>query len=377
MDGIMVNKNDELTIKLLHYFITEQGYNPIVLHGVQNEIWLENMQEDYKIVRIVSGYIHNNEQLKNDIFKTKQIVRKIKRRTLSMNINTLSLFLDLGDNVNLNKYSDVNNIEMVLITKESDLSSYKCIVDYFPDIEKQMTFTEKGFELFVKLTSEINKKNEGDAKMAEDIFTPKKPIITEILIGINIFVYILTLIYINPGDLAVYRPSILNGEYYRLLTGAFVHGGVFHLLFNCYALYIIGSQLESFLGKTKFLIIYLFSALTGSLTSILFNVGPSVGASGAIFGLLGSLLYFGYHYRVYLGTVIRSQIIPLIIINLLIGMLPGIDNWAHIGGLIGGALITIALGIKYKSSKFEITNGVLISIMFILFLLYMVFVRGF
>lgn len=377
MDNIVINKNDELVIKLLHYFITEHGYNPIVLHGVQNEIWLENMDEDYKIVRIVSNYIHNDEQFKNDVFKTKQIVKKIKRKTLSMKINTLSLFLNLGDNVNLKEYNEIDNIEIANIKNEKDLSKYQFIIDYFPDIQKQMKFNEKGFELFVKLTGDINKKNEGDAKMAEDVFTPKNPIITKTLIAINVFVFIMTFLYINIEDLAVNRYYILSGEYYRLITGAFVHANIFHLLFNCYALYIIGSQLEGFLGKAKYLIVYLFSALSGSLMSVLFSTGFSVGASGAIFGLMGALLYFGYHYRVYLGTVIRSQIIPLIILNLLIGLMPGIDNWAHIGGLIGGLLITIALGIKYKSTKFEMINGLIITGIFIAFLLYMIFIRGF
>ena len=101
--------------------------------------------------------------------------------------------------------------------------------------------------------------------------------------------------------------------------------------------------------------------------------GFSVGASGAIFGLLGALLYFGYHYRVYLGTVVKSQIIPLIVLNLIIGLMPGIDNWAHIGGLIGGVFATMFVGIKYKSTKFEMINGGVLYLIFIGFLLFMTF----
>ena len=80
MDQIIVTKNDELVMKLLHYFITEKGYNPIILHGAKDEIWLENLNEEYEIVRIVSNYIHNDEQLNTDLFRTKQIVKKIKRK---------------------------------------------------------------------------------------------------------------------------------------------------------------------------------------------------------------------------------------------------------------------------------------------------------
>ena len=143
---------------------------------------------------------------------------------------------------------------------------------------------------------------------------------------------------------------------------------------NMYALYVIGSQIESFMGRTKFLIIYLFSGLMGSLFSITLGSYASVGASGAIFGLLGAMLYFGYHYRVYLGNVLKSQIIPLILLNLLLGfVMNGVDNFAHIGGLIGGALISVGLGVKYKSTTFERVNGFIVTILFTLFILFMFF----
>ena len=98
---MMIDQNDELVMRLLHYFITEKNYNPIVLHGAKNEIWLENLEEDYKIVRIVSNYIHNDEQFDFDIFRTKQIVKRIRKKTFSLNLNTLSIFINLGENVHL------------------------------------------------------------------------------------------------------------------------------------------------------------------------------------------------------------------------------------------------------------------------------------
>ena len=140
-----------------------------------------------------------------------------------------------------------------------------------------------------------------------------------------------------------------------------------------YSLLVLGTQLESFFGKASFLFIYVISGIIGSLFSTLLTNGLSAGASGAIFGLLGAILYFGYHYRVYLGTVIKSQIIPLIVLNLAIGFLnSGIDNWAHIGGLIGGILAATAVGVKYKSSKFEKTNGYIVLGILVAFLAYMI-----
>ena len=382
MEEVRLEKNDELVMKLLHFFITEQGYSPIVLHGAKNEIWLENLDENYQIVRINSNYIHNDEQLNFDLFRTQKIVNKIKKKTMSFNITTLSLFVNLGDNVDIEPYTHSNHLDCAEVNNVKDLKKYEFIMNEFPTITKDTNFKEKGMELFMKITKEIGEKNESDSIKAEEVFKKKTPYLTYFIIAINVLVFFATYLFGKGSQDSLtllrfganYAPLVKNGEYYRLITSAFLHAGIFHLLFNCYALYIVGMQIESFLGKTKFLIVYLFSALTGSLMSVIFNDSICVGASGAIFGLFGALLYFGYHYRIYLGTVIKSQIIPLILFNLALGfVLNGIANSAHIGGLVGGLLITMALGVKYKSSKSEKINGLIISLIYLCFLIYVAF----
>ena len=374
--NVELDDKNLIVMKLLHYFITEKNYNPIILQGAENEIWLENMDEDYKIVRIVSNYIHNKEQFDFDMFKTKRIVKKIKKKTLSLNINTLSIFLSLGDNVDL---SSSKNVDCIMVNEEEDLKNSNIIKNIFPDLSKKLKFSEEGIQLFMKITNDINNHNKTDAEKVNEVFKMKRPYITYALIIINVLLYFIPLLtgsydkLIN--DFCIYAPAIKSGELYRLFTGIFLHGNLLHLAFNCYALYILGMQLESFMGKVKYLIIYLFAGLTGALFSMIFsNYSASIGASGAIFGIMGAIVYFGYHYRVYLGNVIKSQIIPVIVLNLAIGFLSsGIDNFAHIGGLIGGFLITMGLGIKYKSSTSQKINGWVLSIIFLAFTLYMAF----
>ena len=373
MDESLDRKN-LIVMKLLHYFITEKNYNPIILQGAEDEIWLENLESDYKIIRIVSNHIHNEEQLDFDLYKTRHVLKKIKKKTFSIKMNALSIFTDLGDNVEL---KDEHDIDCIYLYDEKDVNKYDFLYQYFPDINKKLTFSEEGLQLFIKITNDINHKNKEDAQKIEEIFKPKKNIITISLVAINIIIY-LAMILFNQYDntinsFAVYGPFIFKyNEYYRLITGTFLHANFVHLILNCYSLYVIGSQIENFMGKWKYLIIYFISAITGSMLSVLLSDGASIGASGAIFGLMGSLLYFGYHYRVYLGNVLKSQIIPLILLNLLIGFItPGIDNFAHIGGLVGGALATVATGVKYKSTKFEMINGWIVLIILLGFLLFM------
>ena len=383
----MLNKIDEVTMKLMHYFITEKGYNPVILQGLQNEIWLENLNSDYKIIRIVSNYIHNNEQLNFDLFRSTRIIKKIKLQTFSFTMNTLNIFVNLGDNVEENKINKTNQMELVSIKNINELNKYDNVLKIFPDIITDTKFDEEGVKLFMKITGDINKKNEENGKRAEEIFGIRKPYITYGIITINIVLYIimLTLSRSGLGEFDVqtllkfganYKPLVLAGEYWRLIASAFLHDGIIHLICNMYALYVIGPQLENFFGKTRFLIIYLFSAIAGNLLSLTFSSAVSVGASGAIFGLFGSLLYFGYYYRVYLGNVLRTQLIPVIMINILFGLVtPGIDNAAHIGGLIGGIFISMGIGVKYKSTKSDMINGMIVSILYLAFLIYMVFFR--
>lgn len=376
---ILMDDKNILVMKLLHYFIIDKNYNPIILQGVENEIWLENLDEDYKVVRIVSSYIHNDEQFNFDMFKTKRIVKKIKKKTLSFNINTLSIFLDLGDNVSQDIHA-IPNVECVKINTEADFKKSDVIKQKFPDLTKKLKYNEKGIALFAKITSDINEHNKKDAKKINAVFKNSFPMITYWLIAVNVILYVIPILFGQYNDLingySVWGPAIREGEYYRLLTGIFLHGGFVHLLFNCYALFVIGAQVENFLGRFKFLVIYLVAGISGALFSMIFGGNyASIGASGAIFGLMGALVYFGYHYRVYLGNVVKSQIIPLIILNLILGFcMTGIDNFAHVGGLIGGTLMSIALGVKDKSSWFERINGWIITIIFLAFAIYMAFV---
>ena len=172
MDGLIVDKQDELVMKLLHYFITEEGYNPIVLHGAKNEIWLENLDNPYKIIRIVTNYIHNDEQLNFDVLRANQIAKKIKKKTFCFKIKTLSIFINLGDNVHIldNEEYKFNNIDCINLKDMEDISKYRFVIDEFPDITRNTKFPEDGFELFAKLSREISEKSGEDAKRQRIFF---------------------------------------------------------------------------------------------------------------------------------------------------------------------------------------------------------------
>ena len=381
MPNVMLNKKDEIIMRLAHYFITEQNYAPIIVNGVKDEIWLQNQDGPYKIIRINPNYIHNDEQMDFDLLKINNIMHQVKKKTISFTMNALNILLDVNDDI---KMVNTKNINSIVIKNLNDIKE-STLTKPFPDIKNKLMLDMNGLDLIVNVTNDINNKTAKENMLYEKTFKNKKIIFTNALILINVLIFIVTFVLsktnLSTYDLinfgASYTPLVKSGEIWRLITAAFLHAGIIHLLVNMYSLYIIGTQVETYIGKYKFLGIYLISAVAGTLMSCIFNPNVvSVGASGAIFGLLGSLLYFGYHYRLYLGSVLKNQIIPIIIVNLALGfMLPGVDNAAHIGGLIGGYLGAMALGVEGKSHKNDMINGAITTIIYLAFLAYIVFFR--
>lgn len=376
--NIKINKKDDIILKILHYFITEEDYKPVIINGLDNEIWLENMENDLKLIRINTNYIHNEEQFKSDIFKVKTIMKSIKRNTLSFKMTTLNLLLDTGDNVSI---SDNKNIETIKIDGLDDFKKNKFVKEFFPKV-KETDFNDKVDPIeFFKLTEDMNQNTMKKEKKLEKIFSPKKPVVTYILIVLNLMVFLYGVLHGNDELINMFGNNyelVQNGEFYRLFTCMFVHADILHILFNMIALYSIGPVVERYYGKSKFLLIYLVSGLLGSIFSGVFMTADSIsiGASGAIFGLLGSICYFTYYYRATLQGILRGSIMPVIIINLVIGFLStSIDLSAHIGGLIGGILISMAIGIGDKHRKSDQINGLVVLILMAAFLIYMMMTK--
>lgn len=184
-------------------------------------------------------------------------------------------------------------------------------------------------------------------------FIPKeKFFITPILIDINIAVYLLMVIYglgivsIGGDDLlkwgADYRPLTTGGQWWRLVTSMFLHGGLMHIVGNMFGLFFVGLYLEPVLGKAKYLFAYMVTGIVGSITSIWWHVATvSVGASGAIFGLFGVFLSL-LLLKVFPEEVKKQMLITTLVLvgyNLVFGLTGGIDNAAHMGGLVSGLLI--------------------------------------
>lgn len=180
------------------------------------------------------------------------------------------------------------------------------------------------------------------------------PVLISLLVIANIAVYlweIATGALVSQGSIiaagALYRDKIFAGEIWRLLSAAFLHGSFSHILGNTIFMYVIGMATEHAFGLAKTAVIYFLAALTGSLLSVALSPGPGVGASGAIFGLMGALATVFYRRRA--DFYLRDRAIGLFvgalaIFQILLGFSnPYIGNWAHLGGFLGGAAAALVL----------------------------------
>ena len=314
------------------------------------------------------------------------MVRKLWR-TISYNKNTLNILLDVNEDLEL---EGTKNIKPVALPDNNLDITNEGILEAFPNINEKLLKDTNGIDLIINVTKDINEKTERENKVYERTFKPKKIVITRLLIMACLIMFAITFAFDGLGAMSSITVLtaeklgansaylVKNGEIWRLFSYMFLHASALHLIANMYSLYLLGTQTETFIGKGKFLIVYIVSGICGGLLSSALggDAHISVGASGAIFGLAGAMLYFGYHYRTYLGIAIKNQILPVILINLFIGfVVKGIDNYCHIGGLIGGILITMALGIDGKSKNYEKINGMICLLLYIGILSYFLFFR--
>jgi rhomboid protease GluP len=153
---------------------------------------------------------------------------------------------------------------------------------------------------------------------------------------------------------ALFRPMVLDGEWWRMISAGFLHGNLMHVGVNSFVLYLLGGQTERVLGSSRFLVLYTAALIGGSFASLNFGHGFSVGASGAVWGLLGAQVALAYGRPPVLPQSIAEAMKPMakqnVLINVGISFLPGIDAAAHFGGGITGAAV-LASGILYRSSK--------------------------
>jgi rhomboid protease GluP len=228
-------------------------------------------------------------------------------------------------------------------------------------------FLDEALEMLDKALYEFNEFKEisHNRSIKNTLLPSKRNLITPIIVFLNVLIFVVMVFsgvhFFLPdaADMVVwganFKPKVVEGEYYRLLTSAFLHFGILHLVLNMYALIFVGIFIEKAIGAYRYATAYLASGIIGSVVSLFWHNNPTVGAgaSGAVFGMFGLFLAL-LLFKVFSKTMIRNflqTILIFIVINLGIGMKQGIDNAAHLGGLISGFVFGVAMIPALKPQK--------------------------
>src|SRR5690625_221775 len=379
------------TYYLAYHLIHDDKFQLLHMDAKQNELWLNKKdKKSSSIIRIIQQGFDWKNHLKKDIASVFQRVEQMKNILSGKSIQIYNIYIT--------KFPPVDSWEV--LKKPMQLKSKKSLqmnIFYLSDQQ----FSEEYERLLGMLNSQINPKSElppakeqkqwislykyklssilaAHKKNLSSIINYGKPKLTNTIIFINIFIFLL--LSLNGGSTNIQtlidfgakeNSLIMNGEWWRLITSAFLHIGMIHLLMNMIALFYLGSIVEKTFGTVRFIVIYIFSIIGGSLISFTFHTNVSAGASGAIFGLFGALLFFTIVYKQVFFKTMGKNLLLLLMINIIFGIIfPGIDMGAHIGGLVTGFLTA---GMLYVPNKKNIVLQFLSSLLIVISIIFFVY----
>lgn len=350
----------------------EKGFDILHMDSFRKEIWLEQkIGRNAHVIRLAHHSFDWTNQLKQDTNLLLQKVQGLKkvvsgRKTIIHNVY-VAKYPPVDDWEKLKQPISIRGgkqVELALYyldqesRQEEKERLFSNLSKETPEFIYSLTESEMEQET-IRLNQELQQMERRQIEEAESIFFYGKPLLVYLFLGINLLMFYL--LEMNGGSTspitliefgAKYNPLILEGEWWRIVTSMFLHVGFLHLFMNMLALFYLGTAVERIYGSFRFFFIYFLAGIAGGLTSFVFNTQVAAGASGAIFGLFGALLYFGVIHKKLFFRTMGWNLLFIIGLNIFIGAtIPQIDNSAHMGGLIGGFLASGALSLPRTKKR--------------------------
>lgn len=391
--GPVMQLYEQLTLFQVAYrLMKNENYRLIHMKENEKEIWLEKTEhKETNVIRIQQGGFDWKNYLKRDIAQVFQLTKRMRKLFTGKRVTIHNLYVSAYEPVDewdqLKKPLKLDEkgrpVKMYVYyitaeTKEHELSRLRDALSLTTfsinapstDQEANEAFTlyQQTFHRFIH-----------SAKKKENVFSFGKPFFTYIIIGINMLMYL----FLEMGGGSMDIPTLIqfganynvsmavDNEWWRIISSMFLHIGLMHLILNMIALYYLGSIVERIYGAKRFLLIYFLSGIGGGLASFMSPESISAGASGAIFGLFGALLFFGVMYKKIFFQTFGKGVLLIIGINIVFGFsVPNIDMAAHIGGLVTGFT---ASAIVYVPNKKNISIQLGAGILYLFFIAAMIF----
>ncbi|WP_243290557.1 rhomboid family intramembrane serine protease [Bacillus sp. FJAT-47783] len=386
----MIIQQDFLFWKLIEQFVMKHRYRLIHISPDHREVWLEpSGKGDVQLLRLKRIDVDWGNWLARDMNDAVTMFEAVRKESLKRNLNVLNVYISTYEpvddwHIHVEKpmqqghttlktiFIDLAHVHNRIVQLEEILGI--SLVNVEKDGQREKHDYEELHHIKQGVLNFVNQ----NMKQERELFEHGKPFFTKVFLLIQIFMFVVLELFggsTNTDTLlkfgAKVNELIYAGEWWRFVTPIFLHIGFLHLLMNSFALYYIGVAVEKMYGSLRFLFIYLFAGITGTIASFVFSPAISAGASGAIFGLFGSLLLLGLLKPNLFFRTIGPNILIVIAINLSLGFaIPNIDNAGHIGGLIGGFVAALIVQLPKMSRNTFRLVGIALSVMMITSLLY-------
>ncbi|WP_373892818.1 rhomboid family intramembrane serine protease [Virgibacillus natechei] len=371
--------------KIAYHLVVHDHFDVLNINEQDEEIWLEKYEKNTStVVRLIHKGFDWRNHLKKDIALVFQKAKAMKRLLAGKHIALHNVYVSSHAPVDdwevLRKpmqLKERNPVKMkVYYLAEDDLTEEKKRL--FTDLN---TYSNPSPDALSETAKEEKVQNyrrhlanasEHQRQEAENVFTFGKPFLTYFLLVINIILFFI--LESNGSSTSIdnliefgakYNPAIIeDGQWWRIISSMFLHIGFLHLFMNMLAVYYLGTLVERIYGSWRFLIIYFLAGIAGGLASFAFTTNVSAGASGALFGLFGAILFFGVIHKKLFFQTMGSGVLILIGINIVFGFtIAQIDMGAHLGGLVGGFIASAIIHLPKNK------NFLLQSLAFIVYLI--------
>ncbi|WP_347862751.1 rhomboid family intramembrane serine protease [Salimicrobium sp. PL1-032A] len=355
--------------KLAYDLVSRHGFEIIHLHPQHNEVWLEKTEGTTShVIRLLKKDFHWSNHVKTDLEHVNNQLSKNKRyfsgRKKDVHVVYVSEDSPVDDLARVPSKLEFNTHVHFLSDEDKEsglfeLSNKLKLTESF-DINYHLPDAPLEYESTIEyMKQQLYTYKEKQKQRMQAVFQYGKPTLTYVLLVMNVIVFyyletigsttsITTLIEYG----AKYNPAIVDGEWWRLVSAMFLHIGILHIAMNMLALFYLGTAVEQIYGTWRFTVVYFLAGIMGSTASFYFNDSVAAGASGAIFGLFGALLYFAWRYPSLFFRTMGWNLILLVAFNIAFGItIPQVDNSGHMGGLFGGFIASQVVDLPRMSHR--------------------------
>ncbi|WP_078545668.1 rhomboid family protein [Litchfieldia alkalitelluris] len=389
----MVFRQDYLYWKTIEQLVVVHQFRIVQISQNQSEVWLESAKKKGpSLIRLLRYDLDWGNWMKRDMEDTARKVDTVRKKQYKRNLDALNVYVSTYPPVD--EWSDrvseplvigskgQTNLQTVVVHSENvqtTLQSLSALLQVDLAIETEGFLYD--YSVIESLKNRVIGVTNQRVKQEKDIFTYGKPYFTYVFIFIQVIMFALLELKGGSTDTenliafgAKENFLILQGEWWRFFAPIVLHIGMFHLLMNTMALYFLGTAVERIYGRYRFLLIYLLAGFAGTLASFVFSPSVSAGASGAIFGCFGALLFFGVVHPSLFFRTMGSNVLIVIAINLMIGFIvPVVDNAGHIGGLVGGFIASAVVHLPRQKRYMKRLAALVLTLVLTIGMLYLGF----